>query len=77
MDIKIWLQEKIAEESDLPVNEIPLDKSFEDFNMDSLSLLSLIFDLETILGMEEMDPAILTENNTINKLSIWIHQQKK
>ena len=77
MDIKIWLQEKISEESDMPISEISLDKAFQDFNMDSLSLLSLIFDLEATLGIEEMDPAILTENNTINKLSKWIQLQKK
>ncbi len=74
MDIKVWLQEKIAEETELPITEISCDTEFNDFNMDSLSMLTVAFDLETILDIEEIDPSVFTEYNTINKLVEWIEQ---
>lgn len=76
MPIKEWLLQKIAEETDLPSNEISCDEAFENFEMDSLSLLSLSFDLEEYANLEEIDPSVFTEYNTINKLTSWLNQQK-
>ncbi len=77
MNIQLWLQEKIAEETDLPINEILFDVEFTDFNMDSLAILTITFDLESILNIEEIDPSIFTEYNTINKLTTWIENHQK
>ncbi|WP_438422587.1 acyl carrier protein [Aquimarina macrocephali] len=76
MDIKLWLQEKIAEETELPINEISCDLEFVNFNMDSLSILTLAFDLESKLNIGEIDPTLFSEYNTINKLVAWIMNQK-
>lgn len=76
MDIKLWLQERIAEETELPINEISCDLEFENFNMDSLSTLTLAFDLESKLEIGEIDPTLFSEYNTINKLVSWIENQK-
>jgi len=78
MDVKKWLQNKILEETDIPLKEISLDATFEDFNMDSLAILSITFDLEEYLSREEeqIDPSVFTEFNTINKLALWIEQSR-
>jgi acyl carrier protein len=73
-NIQDWLQEKIGEEVGLPKNEIDCDLEFENFNLDSLSLVSVSFDLENLLN-QELSPTIFTEFNTINKLSEWLKSQ--
>lgn len=76
MEIKKWLQEKISEETDIPFDEISFDINFESFNMDSLAILSITFELEEYLSREEVqiDPSVFSEFNTINKLTVWIEQ---
>ncbi len=76
MNIKLWLQEKIAEETELPIDEISCDIEFIKFNMDSLSILTLAFDLESKLNIGEIDPTLFSEYNTINKLVTWVENQK-
>ncbi|MEW7291366.1 acyl carrier protein [Aquimarina sp. 2304DJ70-9] len=76
MSIKLWLQERVAEETDLPIDEISCDLEFTNFNMDSLSTLTLAFDLESKLDVGEIDPTIFSEYDTINKLVEWIEHQK-
>ncbi|TSE08640.1 acyl carrier protein [Aquimarina algiphila] len=76
MNTKLWLQEKIAEETELPIEEISCDIEFTKFNMDSLSVLTLAFDLESKLNIGEIDPTLFSEYNTINKLVTWIENQK-
>lgn len=76
MDIKIWLQEKIAEESGLQLQQVPFNKEFEEFKLDSLSLISLAFDLEKQIGVDEIDPTVFTEYNSINKLAEWIERKQ-
>ena len=78
MNVKKWLQNKISEETDIPLNEISLDAKFDNFNMDSLAILSITFDLEEYLSREEeqIDPSVFTEYNTINKLALWIEQSQ-
>ncbi len=77
MDIKLWLKERIAEETDIAISQISGDQEFSEFNMDSLSTLTLAFDLEALLGIEELDPTVFSEYNTINKLAAWIEQRQK
>ncbi|MDY8137646.1 acyl carrier protein [Aquimarina sp. 2201CG5-10] len=76
MNTKLWLQEKIAEETDLSIEDVSCDAEFIDFNMDSLSTLTLAFDLESLLDIGEIDPTLFSEYNTINKLVSWIENQK-
>ena len=75
MDHKTWLQEKIAEEAGILPGEVLLDEDFKSYNIDSLSMVSIAFDLETLLG-KEISPTIFSEFNTINKLSEWLESQK-
>lgn len=75
MEIKYWLQKQLAEELGLTPQEISCDADFETFNLDSLSLISLSFQLEKLLK-EEISPTIFVEYNSINKLSEWFNSQK-
>jgi acyl carrier protein len=70
-----WLQKQIAEESGVPIQEISCDEDFENFKLDSLSLVSISYELESQVNVE-ISPAIFTEFNTINKLAAWINTQK-
>lgn len=67
-EIKSWLIVKIAEESDLKPESIATNVSFESFNLDSLSLITLAFDLETLLG-KEIDPTLFWQHNSIDQLA--------
>ncbi len=75
MDLQDWLITHIAEEAGLEKSEVSIDKAFEEFHLDSLSLVSLSYELENELNME-IDPTVFTEFNTIEKLISWIHQLK-
>jgi acyl carrier protein len=75
MDIKLWLTEQIAEESGLAIGEVSTSTDFEDFDLDSLSLVSLAYDLETLIN-KELSPTVFTEFNTIDKLAKWIEKQQ-
>lgn len=67
-EIKNWLVQKIAEESDIDPETIKTDIPIESFNLDSLSMITLSYDLETVLG-KEIDPTVFWQHNTIDKLA--------
>ena len=71
MDYKIWLQEKIAEEIGGEAKNVFPDEDFENFNLDSLAMVSLSFEIEKLLG-KEISPTVFTEYNTINKLATTV-----
>jgi acyl carrier protein len=70
-EIKNWLVQKIAEESDIDPETIKTDVPIESFNLDSLSMITLSYDLETVLG-KEIDPTVFWQHNTIDKLATAI-----
>ena len=75
MNIKNWLIEQIAEESGQDKSEVSLDEAFDNMNLDSLSLLSVSYELESKIG-KEIDPSVFSEFNTINKLLVWLEKQE-
>ena len=75
-EIKNFIAEKIAEECRVSIDEISFEKSFNDFNMDSLALISMTMDIETFVGVGEINPTVFHEFNTINKLTEWLVTQK-
>lgn len=77
MTTKEWLQQKIAEEAGLPAQAITFDTPFEQFALDSLSVISLAYELESFTGRESIDPTVFSEFNSINKLAEWLEQQKQ
>jgi acyl carrier protein len=74
-NIKGFLIRKLAEESGSKVEEIDLDEIIENFDLDSLSLVSIAFEIEKEFEFDEINPTIFQEYNTINKLSEWIQNQ--
>lgn len=74
-NIRDWLQRKIAEEAGEKIESISLDADFESFRLDSLSLLSIAYDLENEINLE-INPTDLIEYNTINKLAEWIESKR-
>ena len=75
MDMKLWLRQKIADEAGLRADQIPLDEEFDNFKLDSLSLISLSYELESIVD-RDISPTVFIEYNTINKLAEWMGTQK-
>lgn len=67
-EIKNWLVQKIAEESDIQPESVKTDMPIESFNLDSLSMITLSYDLEKVLG-KEIDPTVFWQHNTIDKLA--------
>ncbi len=76
MKLEAYLQRKIADETDMSVEDIPLDQEFDQLDLDSLSILTIAFDLETDFGFDNLDPTVLSEFNTINKLVEWMTSKK-
>jgi acyl carrier protein len=62
-----WFKEKIAEESGTAIENIKTDQTFDNFNLDSLSTVTLAYDLEKEIGID-IDPTIFYEFDTIDKL---------
>jgi polyketide synthase 13 len=66
-----WLKSKVAEEAGIPEQEVSETATFESFQLDSLSLVSLSYELEQLTG-KTMEPTVFWEYNTIDKLSDWV-----
>lgn len=75
MNIHDWLTEKIAEESGISKEEIDGNEALENLELDSLASISIAFDIEKEFNLEEINPSVFTEYNTINKLAEWIQNQ--
>lgn len=74
MEIKLWLQHKIAQESGKKLEEIGYDSDFRVFDLDSLSIVSIAFELEKEIK-KEINPTLFIEYNTINKIEEWLMSQ--
>jgi acyl carrier protein len=70
-NISTWLKTKIAEEAGVKEAEINGSESFESFQLDSLSMVSLSYDLENFTG-KTIEPTVFWEYNSIDKLSEWV-----
>ncbi len=73
-EIQQWMVKKVAEESGLDENNIDIHAPFESFNLDSLSMITVSFDLENVLGIE-IDPTLFLQNNSIELLSEVIEKK--
>ncbi|MDW3209677.1 MAG: acyl carrier protein [Reichenbachiella sp.] len=74
-NIREWLIAKIAEEAEVDKGTVDCHMDFEDFDLDSLALVSLSYDLESFLN-KEISPTVFSEYNTIDKLTTWLESQK-
>ncbi len=73
--IEDWLRAKIADETGDKPEQIDLDQPFESFHLDSLASISLAYDIEQEYDVDEINPTVFDQFNTINKLSAWLRQQ--
>ncbi|CAM3854002.1 phosphopantetheine-binding protein [Aquirufa aurantiipilula] len=76
MNFKHWLIQQIASEASISEKEVDCDAAFEHFNLDSLSIVSLSFEMESKFQLENVDPSLFSEYNTINKLCVWMENQQ-
>lgn len=73
-ELKQWLIEKVSEESGLDISAVNVNAPFESFELDSLSMITISFDLENVLGIE-IDPTLFLQNNSIELLSEEIEKR--
>jgi acyl carrier protein len=71
-----WLSERIAAEIGGQASDIDMDASFSSFSLDSLSTVSLSYELEIYTGLV-VDPTVFFEFDTPNKLIQWVQSQAK
>ncbi|CAM4196938.1 acyl carrier protein [Cytophagaceae bacterium 50C-KIRBA] len=76
MNYKHWLIAQIASEASISEKEVDCDVSFEHFNLDSLAIVSISFEMESEFQLENVDPSLFSEYNTINKLCVWLESQQ-
>lgn len=76
MEIRDWLIQQIASEASILEEDVDCDMPFDQFNLDSLSIVSITFELESHFQLSNADPSIFTEYNSINKLCVWIESQR-
>lgn len=70
MTTQLWLQQKISEESGIDSSQIGFDQEFEQFRMDSLSVITLAYELEafselirlTLPYLQNLIPSINWQN---------------
>lgn len=71
-----WFREKLGEETATDSTVIDLDSEFDNLNLDSLSIVSLAYELEVATGTV-IDPTVFTEFKTPNQVVQWIQSQVK
>lgn len=76
MNIKQWLVTQIASEASISEKEVDCDATFDQFNLDSLAIVSISFEMESKFQLENVDPSLFSEYNTINKLCVWMENQQ-
>ncbi len=70
---KNWIIAKISEYTEIPSEEINEDDTIESFGIDSAVAVTLTFDIEEALGVDEqIEPEILFEFYTVRKLTDFI-----
>lgn len=76
MEYKNWLITQIASEASIAEEEVDCDVTFDQFNLDSLAIVSISFEMESQFQLENVDPSLFSEYNTINKLCVWLENQQ-
>lgn len=76
MNFRQWLITQIASEASINEEEIDCDAPFDQFNLDSLAIVSISFEMESVFQLENVDPSLFSEYNTINKLCVWLENQQ-
>lgn len=76
MEYKNWLIAQIASEASIEEEEVDCDVTFDQFNLDSLAIVSISFEMESQFQLENVDPSLFSEYNTINKLCVWLENQQ-
>lgn len=66
--------EIIGDKTDIEVEEISMDSSFESLNIDSLDMVELVMDIEEAFDITVEDSAELT---TVSELVKYIENSKK
>jgi acyl carrier protein len=67
--ISAWLVDRIASEMNIEPETISLDETFSNLGLDSLKTLVITAKLGEFLGAEELNPALLWDYPTIQKLA--------
>ncbi len=72
-EIKSWLIKMIAEEAGVQPEAVQTDVSFETFQLDSLSMITISYELEKLLD-KEIDPTFFWQHDSIDKLADAVQQ---
>lgn len=76
MDYKNWLIEQIASEVSISKDDVDCDEIFDNFKLDSLSIVSIAFEMENVFNLKNIEPSLFSEYNTINKLCGWLENRQ-
>ena len=71
-----WLIQKISDESGISAAAITHTTRFDSLFLDSLSLISVLYDMEGEFGLEELNPGIFSQFETVGELASWIQEQQ-
>ena len=74
-EIQAWLIERIAREVKITPDKIGTDVPFARFGLDSIVLVTLVDDLEHMVGIS-LDPTIFWEFPTNEILTNWLVEDK-
>jgi len=75
LELTNWLKAKISEETLVSIDEIQPETPIESLGLDSLSAVSIAYDLEKHIHMS-IEPTILWEFTNIKELVKWILEKK-
>jgi acyl carrier protein len=67
-DIQIWLIDQFAQQLDVEPDDIDVDESFDNYDLDSSKALILLGRLEKWLG-KELNPVLIFNYPTITELA--------
>lgn len=76
-EIKAWLIEQVADELGIKPEEVATDEPFQELGLDSLSMTSISFELESKLGVDQISPTVFSEYDSIDKLVEWVESNNQ
>jgi acyl carrier protein len=74
-EIESWFKQQIVAEAGIDVADVETDKPISSYSLDSLSMVSIAYELEGYLNTP-VDPTIFSEFSTINDIIKWIQERQ-
>jgi acyl carrier protein len=72
-EVESWMVAYLADLLDIPANEVAVDRTFDQYGLDSTATVAFTSDLGRWLGVK-LDTRVMLENDTIKAVAAYVLQ---